>query len=105
MLTVDGQEIAVSLDELVAPLDDRVDVQLVTGAGIQHGGQTHVLLLAGAGGLDGHELAVEVEYVPHCKTESTGRHGQAKMLLCDLVITYSEFVYGQTCGRGFETFS
>ena len=105
MLTVDGQEIAVSLDELVAHLDDGIDVQLGAGVGIQHGGQVDVLLLAGAGGLDGHELAVEVEYVPHCKTESTGRHGQAKMLLCDLVITYSDSVCGQTYGRSIETFS
>lgn len=52
-----------SLDELVAHLDDGVDVQLGAGVGIQHSGQVDVLLLAGAGGLDGHELAVDVGHV------------------------------------------
>ena len=52
-----------SLDELVAHLDDGIDVQLGAGVGIQHGGKVDVLLLAGAGGLDGHELAVDVSHV------------------------------------------
>lgn len=52
-----------SLDELVAHLDDGVDVQLGAGVGIQHSGKVDVLLLAGAGGLDGRELAVDVGHV------------------------------------------
>ncbi len=70
-----------SLDELVAHLDDGIDIQFGAGVGIQHGCQVDVLLLAGAGGLDGHKLAVDVGHIQRRalggKLTHTGRQDAA----------------------------
>ena len=84
-LAVGGQVIPVGDDEVVHHLADGVHVQLAAGMGVQHGGLVDVLLLAGAGSLNGQQLHVDVGHV-----HGRALHGQERPAEVHRVIDQAE---------------